>query len=88
MSNAKKFLIIVFTIMLVISLQFNKSLTHKMDHGFSVTQLLENVFIPEIFATVNVIPGNTLIDDNCAVCHPINNTPDCDASDPDWAGCW
>ncbi|WP_150109265.1 hypothetical protein [Caldithrix abyssi] len=51
MSNAKKFLIIVFTVMLVISLRFNTSLTHKMDNGFSLTQLVENIFVPEVYAT-------------------------------------
>ncbi|MHB2153954.1 hypothetical protein ACX8XN_06115 [Calditrichota bacterium GD2] len=53
MSNAKKFLIIVFTVMLVISLQFNTSLTHKMNNGFTLTQLMENIFVPEAYATKN-----------------------------------
>ncbi|EHO41309.1 hypothetical protein Calab_1691 [Caldithrix abyssi DSM 13497] len=51
MSNVKKFLIIVFTVMLVISLQFNTPLTHKMNNGFSVTQLMNNLFVPEAYAT-------------------------------------
>ena len=51
MSNAKKFLIIVFTVMLVISLQFNTALTHKMNNGFSLTQLMENIFVPDAYAS-------------------------------------
>jgi len=51
MSNTKKFLIIVFTVMLVISLQFNTSLTHKMNNGFSLTQLMENIFVPDATAS-------------------------------------
>ncbi len=51
MSNTKKFLIIVFTVMLIISLQFNTSLTHKMNNGFSLTQLIENIFMPNAYAT-------------------------------------
>ena len=86
MSKAKKFLLIAFTVGLVINLQFNAPLTRNMDNGFSIEQLADNIFVPEAFATV--VPGNTLVYDNCAVCYKINNNPNCDASDPDWTGCW
>jgi len=53
MSKAKKFLLIAFTVGLVINLQFNAPLTRNMDNGFSVEQLAENIFVPEAFATHN-----------------------------------
>ena len=52
MSKAKKFLLIAFTVGLVINLQFNAPLTRNMDNGFSVEQLAENIFVPEAFATI------------------------------------
>jgi len=51
MSKAKKFLLIAFTVGLVINLQFNAPLTRNMDNGFSIEQLAENIFVPEAFAT-------------------------------------
>ncbi len=92
MSKAKKFLIIVFTIMLVISLQFNTSLTHKMNNGFSLMQLMENIFVPEANASI-------IIDGDIVWCFTVDFTWDvscqlrwfpvngCDPLDPDWPGC-
>ncbi len=60
MSNAKKFLIIIFTVMLVISLQFNTSLTHKMNNGFSLKQLMENIFVPEAYADQGTCKGDVV----------------------------
>ncbi|GEM_PF-6597634 len=51
MSKAKKFLLIAFTVGLVINLQFNAPLTRNMDKGFSIEQLAENIFVPEAFAS-------------------------------------
>jgi len=70
MSNTKKFFIIVFTVMLVISLQFNTALTHKMNNGFSLTQLMENIFVPEVYADQGTCNGDVVGCDGFLHCEP------------------
>ena len=51
MDKTKKIMLVVFATMLVINLQFNTPLTKGMDDGFSLSQLVENVFVQESFAS-------------------------------------
>jgi len=51
MNNTKKLLLLLFAVAMVINLQFNTPLTHNMDKGFSIEQLAENIFVPELFAS-------------------------------------
>ena len=51
MNNTKKLLLLLFTVAMVVNLQFNTPLTHNMDNGFSIEQLAENIFVPEAYAT-------------------------------------
>jgi hypothetical protein len=50
MDKTKKILLVVFAILMVINLQFNTPLTKGMDDGFSLLQLVENVFVQESYA--------------------------------------
>ena len=50
MSKFKKAVLIVFTLLFVMNLQFNTSLTEGMNGNFSLTQLVENVFFPSAYA--------------------------------------
>jgi hypothetical protein len=50
MATQNKIILIIFTIALVINLQFTGSLTSNMDDGFSIEQLAENIFVPSAFA--------------------------------------
>lgn len=50
MDKSKKILMVVFATLMVINLQFNTPLTKGMDDGFSLTQLVENVFVQESYA--------------------------------------
>ncbi|MHB2153949.1 hypothetical protein ACX8XN_06090 [Calditrichota bacterium GD2] len=73
MSNAKKFLIIVFTIMLVLSLQFRTSINHNMNQGFSLSDLIENIFMPEVYASTDTgCPYQ-----RAAICHDTTIGPFC-----------
>ena len=53
MDKTKKILLVVFATMLVINLQFNTPLTKGMNNGFSLSQLVENVFVQESYAEVS-----------------------------------
>ena len=46
----EKDLLAFFTTLMVINLQFNTPLTKGMDDGFSLSQLVENVFVQESYA--------------------------------------
>lgn len=50
MDNTKKIMLVVFATLLVMNLQFNTPLTKGMENGFSVSQLVENVFVQESYA--------------------------------------
>jgi hypothetical protein len=50
MDKTKKMLLVVFATLMVINLQFNTPLTKGMDDGFSLSQLVENVFVQESYA--------------------------------------
>ncbi|GEM_PF-2977743 len=50
MDKTKKILLVVFATLLVINLQFNTPLTKGMNEGFSLSQLVENVFVQESYA--------------------------------------
>ena len=63
MNNTKKLLLLLFTVAMVVNLQFNTPLTHNMDNGFSIEQLAENIFVPEVYAS---FPGLN----PCRVIHP------------------
>ena len=45
MSNTRKFIVLIFTVMLVISLQFNTSITKGMENGFSFLKMMDNIFV-------------------------------------------
>ena len=70
--------------MLVISLQFNTSLMHKMNNGLSLTHLMENIFEPEAYATFGHygVAVEVVVSRNIACCP--STRPDCDRRDPDW----
>ncbi len=51
MSKLKKAVLIVFTLLFVMNLQINTSLTEGMNSNFSLAQLVENVFFPSVYAT-------------------------------------
>lgn len=53
MSNTRKLLLFVFAIAVVINLQLSTPITEGMENGFSLEQLVENIFIPEAYATFN-----------------------------------
>ncbi len=72
--------------MLVISLQFNTALTHKMNNGFSLTQLMENIFVPEAYATNQYGVAVIVIGTGNIACCP-SDRPNCDPKDPDWEPC-
>ena len=50
MDKTKKIMLVVFATMLVMNLQFNTPLTKGMENGFSLSQLVENVFVQESYA--------------------------------------
>jgi len=50
MDKTKKILLVVFATLLVMNLQFNTPLTKGMNDGFSLSQLVENVFVQESYA--------------------------------------
>jgi len=50
MDKTKKIMLVVFATLLMMNLQFNTPLTKGMDDGFSLTQLVENVFVQESYA--------------------------------------
>lgn len=50
MSKLKKAILIVFTMLFIMNLQVNTSLTQNMNGSFSLTQLVENVFFPNLYA--------------------------------------
>jgi hypothetical protein len=52
MNTTKKVILIIFTTLFVINLQFNTPITKGMNNGFSLKQLADNIFVPEAFATV------------------------------------
>ena len=50
MSNTRKFIVLIFTVMLVISLQFNVPVMTNMNEDFSIEQLVENILFTDAFA--------------------------------------
>ena len=53
MDKTKKIMLVVFATLLMMNLQFNTPLTKGMENGFSVAQLVENVFVQESYAESN-----------------------------------
>ena len=78
MDKTKKIMLVVFATLLMMNLQFNTPLTKGMDNGFSLSQLVENVFVQESYAEganycgfMGLCPGG-LID-----CHWSSNGHEC-----------
>jgi hypothetical protein len=89
MDKTKKILLVVFATMLVINLQFNTPLTKGMNNGFSLSQLVENVFVQESYAEdggdygyIMPCPTNPIWD----ICENVYNYYNCVTTDPGW-GC-
>ena len=61
MSNTRKFIVLIFTVMLVISLQFNSSLNKTTYRSLSLKQVFENLFVSEAFATITIWDENVII---------------------------
>jgi len=51
MNKLKKAVLIIFTLLFVMNLQINTSLTEGMNGDFSLSQLMQNVFFPSAYAT-------------------------------------
>ena len=89
MDKTKKILLVVFATLLVINLQFNTPLTKGMNDGFSLTQLVENVFVQESYAEDNSNYGEVVdcfLDPLQHDCVWITYKVNCNPSDPGW-GC-
>ena len=90
MDKTKKILLVVFATLLVINLQFNTPLTKGMNDGFSLSQLVENVFVQESYAedprygSVVDCP-EPFYGHECLELPWQNNN--CDSYTPGW-GCW
>lgn len=87
MSKLKKAILIVFTMLFIMNLQINTSLTKGMENGFSVVQMLDNVFFPVAHACVEggcEYEGGTWYCDGQYMCAYITTTEYCDCDDPNW----
>ena len=89
MSKLKKTVLIVFTLLFVMNLQVNTSLTEGMNGNFSLTQLVENMFFLSAYACTQ--------EGNCYegglwwcratqeyVCTNIETMTECDCDDGGW----
>lgn len=83
MKKIKKLGLIIFVMFVMINLKLNTPLTEGMQEGFSLTQLVDNIFVPSAIAEEGGYYCSAYL-----VCNS-GNTIDCSVSGCNWhAGCF
>ena len=88
MKTTKKVFLFVFAIAVVINLQLSTPITTGMDNGFTIEQLVDNIFVSEAYASIQMGAIYDCWPQCGSTCwFGINPPYGCNPNDPDW-DCW